>query len=701
MSTRTRGSLRRRLEFTLVGVALVSVLLLSGLNYVFARVLISDSVESQLSSLRDTRVQAIERGAARVQTLVSTLAVTPSVISAFDALTAGYAEVDAGLSADEVAELEAAYDKALEPLREAGLDVPTASLVPASGSGQFVQYEYIAGNPDGFDNRDGLDDAGDGSSYSEAHAEYHPLLRGLMRNSEFSDLMFVDLDSGEVVYSVMKRIDVGTNVVTGPWADDALGAVVDALATVAVGDTVISDTSFYPPARGQAVFFLATAVRSSSDASGAVVAQFPVQALTDLATANQDWDLLGLGETGDVFLVGADGTLRTDTREWLDDPEQFLSDHFDRNADEAAIEQMRLVGSAALTQTVNDQAVAAALTGETFVGTVTNFSGDSVFVASGPVGIGTQEWAVVVEQDRSEATAGLSTLLRSTLLVMAVLLPVTAVLGWWLARSLTRPFGQLVDAAGRIAKGEPAPDVGQLGNNELGDVGRQLGNVATRLEAEEAAIVAEEEQINAVLGAVVPSRLVDRVRSGEQDITDLLDTATVISFLIDGIPEATGSDQDTVFDITEQLVERVEQLQDEFGVERVRRSSTNALFATGLGEDGARIDAAVQFTGAVMAMVERIGTEYGQRLSVRAGLSTGDVASGVIGQQQLAFSMWGEPVSTAFTLASLAQTGEILVDSSVREAIGAEWEIERREGLSGLDDTVEAWSIRLPQASEA
>ncbi len=203
-----------------MGVALVSVLLLSGLNYVFARVLISDSVETQLSSLRDTRVQAIERGAARVQTSVSTLAVTPSVITAFDALTAGYAEVDGGLSPDEVAELEAAYVKALEPLREAGLDIPPQSLVPASGSGRFVQYQYIASNPDGFDDRDRLDDAGDGSDYTRAHAEYHPLLRSLMRNASLSDLLFVDVDTGEVVYSVMKRIDVGTNVVSGPWADE-------------------------------------------------------------------------------------------------------------------------------------------------------------------------------------------------------------------------------------------------------------------------------------------------------------------------------------------------------------------------------------------------------------------------------------------------------------------------------------------------
>jgi class 3 adenylate cyclase len=59
--------------------------------------------------------------------------------------------------------------------------------------------------------------------------------------------------------------------------------------------------------------------------------------------------------------------------------------------------------------------------------------------------------------------------------------------------------------------------------------------------------------------------------------------------------------------------------------------------------------------------------------------------------------MWGEPVSTAFALASLARPGEILVDVAVRGAIGSPWEVETREGLAGLDDDVEAWSIRLPQ----
>ncbi len=697
MNTSGRRGLRRKLEVTLVGVALVSVLLLSGLNYVFARMLISESVEDSLSALRDTRVQAIERGAVRLQDNVATLAVTPSVIAALEELSAGYRQLDTGVTEAQLVELEAAYEAGFDPLRAAGQEVPSSALLPASEAGRFVQYEYILRNPDGFDDRDRLDDAGDGSSYSAAHREYHPLMRSLMENAGVSDLMLVDANTGEIVYSVQKRIDIGTSVTTGPWADDGLGDVVDGLISATVGDTVISDTAFYVPARGQAVVFVATAIRSGSEVLGAVVAELPVQVITDLATAGQDWDLLGLGATGDIYLVGMDATLRTDPRDWLEDSEAYLRDHLERIDDETLIDQMELVGSAVLTEQVDNQAVESALSGDTFVGKVTNYRGDATFAASGPLQVGEQEWVVVVEQDRSEALKGLGTLLRSTLLVIAVLLPVTAMLGWWMARSMARPFGQLVDAAGRIANGEPASGVGRLGNNELGDVGRQLEIVASRLEAEEAAIVAEEAQINDVLSAVIPPRLIDRVRRGEKGIDDLLDTATAIAFMVDGVPEATGSDQDTVLEINEHLADGVEDLLETFGVERVRRSATNALFIAGMGEPDARLDDAVQFAAAVMEMVASAGDEYGQPLSVRAGLATGDVASGVIGEHQLTFSVWGEPVTMAFTLASLALPGEVLVDADVSEGVGSQWTIEPREGLTGLDDNIEAWTIRLSQ----
>lgn len=687
-----------------MAVALVSVVFLSAINYGFARVLISDGVEAQLSVVRDTRVQAIELGAARLESESATLAATPSVRRALEALSAGYAELDGQLTAAQSTTLESAYDAAFESLRATGaLDVPTGSVAPASDAGRLVQYHYIGSNPEGFGDRELLDDAGDGSSYSAAHAEYHPLLRSLARNFGVADLMLVDAASREVVYSVEKHIDLGTNVLTGPWADSALAGIFDSLNRTAIGNPVITETTFYVPARSQALIFVATAIRSGSKVTGAIVTTLPVTAITDLVTAGQDWDLLSLGETGDAYLVGPDGTMRTDPRAWLDDPEAFLGDYLDRTGDEAAVEQMRRVGSAALTQVVDNRAVEAALAGEPFVGSVASYDGVGTFAASGPVDIGSQNWVVVVEQERSEANDGLWALLRRMLVVMVVLVPVTALLGLWLARSLTRPFGDLVDAARRIAAGERSPDVGRLGNNELGDVGRQLEMVAARLAAEEAAISAEEAQINEVLGAVVPPRLIDRVRRGETQIVDLLDTATVMSFVVDGIPEATGSDYDTVSELHDDLAAGVDRLVDEFHIERVRRSPAGALFVAGLGEDDARTAEALQFTMAMIEMVGDVGEEYGQPLTVRAGVASGEVASGVIGEQQFAFSVWGEPVSTAFSLSALAQPGEILADARVRGASGnatepadGPWEFARRDALAGLDDDLEAWSIGRP-----
>jgi class 3 adenylate cyclase len=334
------------------------------------------------------------------------------------------------------------------------------------------------------------------------------------------------------------------------------------------------------------------------------------------------------------------------------------------------------------------------------MGPVVSFDGARTEAASGPIDVGTQNWVVVVEQDRSEANDGLGDLLRSMLVVMAVLVPITAVLAVLLARSLTRPFGTLVAAARHIASGGRSPDVARLGKNELGDVGRQLERVAARLDDEEANIAAEETQITDVLAAVVPPRLIDRVRRGERQIVDLLDAATVMSFLVDGIPEATGSAYDTVSELHDDLVHGIDRLVDEFQIERVRRSPTNALFVAGLGEASPRTVEAARFAISLIQMVTDVGDEYGHPLTIRAGLASGDVASGVIGEQQFSFSVWGEPVSTAFSLASLAQPGEILADARVHaglnDEVSGEWEFLRRATLSGLDDDVEAWSITRP-----
>ncbi|MFA9400626.1 MAG: plastocyanin/azurin family copper-binding protein, partial [Acidobacteriota bacterium] len=55
-----------------------------------------------------------------------------------------------------------------------------------------------------------VSDAGDGSAYTEAHAEHHPALSSLAESLGFGDLMLISAETGEIVYSTDKRIDFGT-----------------------------------------------------------------------------------------------------------------------------------------------------------------------------------------------------------------------------------------------------------------------------------------------------------------------------------------------------------------------------------------------------------------------------------------------------------------------------------------------------------
>ncbi|MDG1392819.1 MAG: adenylate/guanylate cyclase domain-containing protein [Ilumatobacter sp.] len=683
--------LRRQVSATLVGVALVSVLLLASVNFVFARLLINDSVESQLAAVRDTRVQALEIGADRLKSRVSSLAINPSVAEALVDLAREFDALDGDLTSDQIEDLTTLYDtEVLPPFVQAGVDINSAELVPASAAGRSAQRLYISENPNGIGERDQLDDAGDGSGYSAAHATHHPMLRALLENAGMSDLLLVNFDTGEVVYSTKKRVDLGTNSYTGPYADSGLGRVVEKLTTVAPGNSVLSDTFFYVPTSGEPVFFLAAAVRSGTDLVGALVTEVPVRALTDVMTAGEGWQRLGLGASGESYIVGGDRTLRTETRAWLEDPADYLSRHLAQFDDPGATDLIELIGSPVLVQPVDNAAVTESLDGNQFSGTVKNYLGTKTLAASGPAAVEGVNWAVVVEIDKSESDTALNSLLRRFALVLAILLPAIAIFGVFLARTLTKPAQTLVRSAERIAGGDLDTEISDLGQNELGDLGRQLGGVARQLESQEQAIVDEEQHINNILSALLPNRLVDRVRGGEEAIGDVFDTATVVSITIDDVPSAIANDADLALEVADRLNDETLALAERHGAERIQRSSASEMYLTGLNQDDAMVPDATEFALAAIQLVSEVGAEFGFEFAARAGISTGEVATGVLGNSQLSFGVWGDPTGMAMTLASLALPGQVLADGFVVEQLDRTWDIEELEELAGLADDIQA-----------
>ena len=152
-------------------------------------------------------------------------------------------------------------------------DVSNAeSLVQGlQGPGLFLHDLYVRNNANKTKSKSLLDDAGDGSVYSAGHGELHPVMRSMKERLDLYDILLVDANTRNVVYSVNKGYDFGAGFTSKALQQTGPGDAVDALLDGAVADGFTCvDYTMYEPA-GIPVFSLATLVQSEGDTSSVLL----------------------------------------------------------------------------------------------------------------------------------------------------------------------------------------------------------------------------------------------------------------------------------------------------------------------------------------------------------------------------------------------------------------------------------------------
>ncbi|MEO1061432.1 MAG: HAMP domain-containing protein [Actinomycetota bacterium] len=663
-------SLRRRLALVLVGAAVGSVLVLGSFNYWAARTVLDDQVDQQLETLQNEQAKEIRSGLERLRGRVAASAADARVVAALADLGEARAALGAESDLVDAADVEALSDwyrdEVLGPLEAAEIDVGDVDdLLPTTDAGRAMQLRYTLGRPA----------SGDDSAFAEVHDRYVGELTDLAELTDLGDLLLVDR-AGNVVFSVAKSIDFGTNLLDGPYDDSGLADALNRqLPTVPTGDGVYVDFARYLPASGAPVLFIAAAVRADSEVVGSIAFQVDAAALTELTTAGQRWEEIGLGDSGETYVVGADGLLRSDSRLWLEDPDEYLRALEGTDASPRVGELIELFGSTVLLQPAETDAVRTALDGEVFSGSATNYLGRSTSTFASPVGVEGLDWVIVADIGAGETDDAIDSYLGTVLLLAAILVPIVWLCGLWLAHRLTRPVTPLLAAADSVASGDLETTAPDLGGDELGDLARRLNDLTNDLRSEEEALAAEEAATTEMLLAALPPRLVSQIRSGEQELDELVDRATVVSITTMGLMDELGGEAE-VIELTSQISRRLELLAVETGVERGRSSADHHLFTAGLdsSDDGAA--AAAAFVLGAKRLLAEVADEESVHVSFRAGLATGDLATGLVGSTQLSFGLWGEPPRRALALDAVASPGQVLLDPSVVEALGDGWSIE-------------------------
>ncbi|MBV1894450.1 MAG: adenylate/guanylate cyclase domain-containing protein [Ilumatobacteraceae bacterium] len=678
--------------------ALLAVSLFGTLNFFAASQLLREGTEDQVASVAQARARTIEASTGNLLAEVSAMAADLGVTTALEDFISAYDELQTQpLDPEQLATLDESYaTEVIEPLNAAGLGpVTVEELRPASTAGQYVQYHYSLSPKDEDGRSQPPTDAGDGSTYSEVNSEYSEFLSTLAESVGQGDLMLISADTGEVVYTVDKQIDVGTNLLDGPYDESALAiAARDRLPNVKAGEALLTNFDIYIPGGGKPVLFALATVRSGSEVIGVLALEVPVEALNGITTADGNWEEVGLG-SGESYVVAADLVLQSESRLWIEDPEKYL-----RDVDEPELADfIEAFDSPVGIQIVDTVAVQEALDEGSFVGSTKNYLGQETFTSSNEISIPGVQWVVVTDVPLTDVSDPLYDYLWKIALVLLLVLPASAAVGFWLAKRLTKPIAPAVEAALAVAEGERDPDLPPLGNDEFGDLGRRLRRMAAELGKQEAALAQEYEDTRQLMMAVLPPHLVES--TGELTGTGAgADVATVVAISVDTGKSGPETDDSELVESLATVAQFAEDLAAENSMERVRVAADRYLFLAGAGHDDDGAANALEFSAALATKVRSFNETSDHHFTLHVGLSTGAVATGVLGSGALTFGAWGDPVRRALAIGALSKGEEILVDSSTAAAASDSWVMNSANHIVDLnDEPMRLFTLQLETAT--
>jgi PAS domain S-box-containing protein len=522
--TATAISLRTKLLAALLGVGLVAVLATGWQASRRAEASLRQAAISQLTSIRAERARQIEAYFAAVRRDVGWLSESREIADAMRDLGKASRDLESlvtswsdGRRSRLQAGIERFYASAFLPrLRElepaADAD-PAQRFVPRDDVAVALQSLFIVDVPDG--DRERIDRPEAGGAYGDAHARRHPLLRSIARRFGYGDLFLIDPDDGRVVYTVAKRTDFGTDLLTGPYRNTRLSRVFRAArATTEAGAVKLIDFESYPAALGAPTAFAAASILEGEHRLGVIVLEIPIDGIDAVMTGERRWE--GLGRTGETYLVGPDRRMRSDSRFFLESPPSYLEAVAATGVPDEVAALMRTHGRTVLFQQITGAAAHAALGGRTGTATERDYREQPVLTSYAPVGIPELRWGIVAQVDEAEAFAPAIALRRSLLATAGALAIVVIVLAVLLARSLTAPIRRLIAAMGTLGRGNLAQRLPERRRDEIGQITTAFNRMASDLQE----TTVTRDHVNSILESMSDAVIVVRPPAGAPDWRD-------------------------------------------------------------------------------------------------------------------------------------------------------------------------------------
>lgn len=696
----SRLSIQSKMILLLLLVSLLSIAIMAGIGYYSAQAALRAAVADSLKGTRVAKTTTLKAMLDSLRTQVISMSDSKIATSGMRAFKTAYQELKSEtITPEQKKALEEFYSKTFLPELAKSLSAePVLEMyLPSTPVEQYLQYHYLVKNPHPYLKMNSLEvSETDKSSYGKAHEEFHKSFDRIVDIFGFEDVLLIDPDTLDIVYSYQKTTEFGTNLQNGPYSNTLLADKVRTISNSKDRDDFkIADFESYRPNFGLPMGFAISPIFDGSQMIGLLALQFPIDDFNKVLTGDKKWKEEGLGETGECYLVGPDRTMRSRSRFMINDPKAFVQNLRNNGTNSAVVDQIERQGNVICVLPVKTESVEEAFKGKEGITVATDYRGAEVLSAYGPLELDSLRWAVIAEMDSEEAYRPIREFGRTVLVVASGMAIAVTLMALGFSYLLTRPLRVLTEGARRIGAGESDVRVNLAGKDEFGELGRVFNEMSDSIRKQKEELETQVQENQNLLLSILPASAVAQRQEGDEKASRMFSDVSVMFAELVGMEElSTRIGEAKSLSLLGDLIASFDEAGEKFGIEKVKTIGGSYLAVCGLSvtrPDHAR--RVVQFGQEMVRIVGVFNREHQTDIALTAGVNSGPVVGGVVGRRKFLYDLWGDTVSIAKKLA-LGKESAIKVTSVVRERLGEQFVFSgpMRIDIEGKQP-IEAWQV--------
>lgn len=455
----------------------------------------------RLTAIRETRVRQIERYFEDVANHVLALSTDESTVAALEQFRNSW---------ESIPPLGPAQSgKLLDYYTRAGN--PRGGWIPSDPRVRSLQYSFLAANPHPAGSKDLLLSAPELGPYSQVHARYHPTLHRYLTAFGFYDIFLIDARDGRILYTVLKEADIGFPLTKAPYQSTSFSrAFSRAMALPEPERWVIEDYAPYVASNHAPAAFLAAPIWRAGAKIGVLAIQVSVSEVNRVMTGDRHWTEEGLGKTGQAYIVGSDGTLRSDLRVELEHPEEYYLHLEQAGVKREVVNRIRRYRTAILNLPVGPHLAETLRSRHRGTGIGRDFFGVEVFRSQTPLDVPGLDWSLVAEVESNEALEPVRALQSRILWIGLLTAAIFFLAARLLASSVTRPVLALAGSARRLGSRDFGVRIPVESSDEVGQLAESFNRMAEELER----TTVSKEELDRLLGSLINAVFVVGAEAG-------------------------------------------------------------------------------------------------------------------------------------------------------------------------------------------